>query len=88
MHPSWREAWAAKEKVVRARMVKTCERFEQYSKELAPLREGDTVFIKNQDASRKPNKWDREGTVIQTGENDQYLVRVHGTGWFTLRSLV
>ncbi len=27
-----------------------------------------------------------KGTVIQTGENDQYLVRVHGTGRVTLRN--
>ena len=87
MHPTWHEAWTAKEKAIRARMVKTCERLEKSSKELMSLREGDSVFIQNQDAtSGKPNKWDREGTVIQTGENDQYLVRVHGTGRVTLRN--
>lgn len=87
MHPTWHEAWTAKEKAIRARMVKTCERLEKSSKELMPLREGDSVFIQNQDAATgKSNKWDREGTVIQTGENDQYLVRVHGTGRVTLRN--
>ena len=87
MHISWRESWAAREKALRSRMVKTCERLEQNSRELPPLREGDMVFIQNQDpASGNPNKWDREGTVIQTGENDQYLVRVHGTGRVTLRN--
>jgi len=87
MHPSWHEAWTAKEKAIRARMVNTCERLEHGSKELPPLREGDMVFIQNQSAaSGKPNKWDREGTVIQTGENDQYLIRVHGTGRVTLRN--
>ena len=55
--------------------------------ELPPLREGDSVFIQNQNlAYGKPNKWDREGTIIQTGENDQYLVRVRGTGRVTLRN--
>jgi hypothetical protein len=87
MHISWREAWAAREKALRSRMVKTCERLEQNSRELLPLREGDMVFIQNQDpASGNPNKWDREGTIIQTGENDQYLVRVHGTWRVTLRN--
>ncbi len=72
MHASWREAWSAREKALRSRMVKTCENLEKNSKELLPLREGDMVFIQNQDpASGKPNKWDREETVIQTGENDQ-----------------
>ena len=70
---------------IRTRMVKTCERLEQSSRELPPLREGDTVLIQNQNGP-KPKKWDKEGTVIQTGENDQYLVRVHGTGRVTLRN--
>ena len=87
IHSQWRQAWSAKEEAVRSRMVKTCERLEQHSKELPPLREGDTVFLQNQDpAARKPKKWDREGTVIQTGEHDQYLVKVHGTGRITLRN--
>ena len=87
IHPLWRENWSAKEKAIRSRFVKTCERLEEHSKELPPLQEGDTVFIQNQNrAYGKPNKWDREGTIIQTGEHDQYLVRVHGTGRVTLRN--
>ena len=87
IHPIWKENWDAKEKAIRSRFVKTCERLEEHSKELPPLREGDTVFIQNQNiAHGKPNKWDREGTVIQTGDNDQYLIRVHGTGRITLRN--
>ena len=87
VHPNWRESWSAKEKAIRSRFAKTCKKLEQNSKELPPLREGDTVFIQNQSkAFGKPNKWDREGTIIQTGVNDQYLVRVHGTGRITLRS--
>ena len=87
IHPLWRENWNAKEKAIRSRFVKTCERLKEHSKELPPLQEGDTVFIQNQNrAYGKPNKWDREGTIIQTGEHDQYLVRVHGTGRVTLRN--
>ena len=68
-------------------MVKTCERLEQNSKDLPYLHQGDTVFIQNQDQSHgKPNKWDREGTIVEVGDNDQYLVRVHGTGRVTLRN--
>ena len=48
IHPNWHEAWEAKEMAIRTRMVKTCERLEQSSKELSPLREGDTVLIQNQ----------------------------------------
>ena len=87
IHPIWKENWNAKEKAIHSRFVKTCEKLEEHAKELPPLREGDSVFIQNQNlAYGKPNKWDREGTIIQTGENDQYLVRVRGTGRVTLRN--
>ena len=83
----WRDNWAEREKAIHTRMVKTCERLEQNSKDLPYLHQGDTVFIQNQDQSHgKPNKWDREGTIVEVGDNDQYLVRVHGTGRVTLRN--
>ena len=87
IHPIWKENWNAKEKAIRSRFVRTCEKLEEHAKELPSLREGDSVFIQNQNSAYgKPNKWDREGTIIQTGENDQYLVRVRGTGRVTLRN--
>jgi hypothetical protein len=83
----WRESWAAKEAAMRTRLVKTCERLEANSKDLEPLREGDSVFIQNQvPTSPRSKKWDRQGTVVATGEHDQYLVRVEGTGRLTLRN--
>ena len=52
-------------------MVKICKRLEQNSKDLLNLHQGDTVFIQNQDQSHgKPNKWDREGTIVEIGDND------------------
>ena len=68
-------------------MVKMCEKLEQNSKDLPSLQDGDTVFIQNQSlAFGKPNKWDQEGTIVEVLVNDQYLVRVHGTGRLTLRN--
>ena len=87
LHLNWRDAWESKEKAIRTRMVKTCERLDQNSKDLPPLREGDTVFIQNQNqAYGKPNKCDREGTIVEVGNNNQYVVRVHGTGRLTIRN--
>ncbi len=83
----WQESWAAKETAIRSRLVRNCENLEANSKNLQPLREGDSVFIQNQVlASRRPKKWDRQGVIIATGEHDQYLVRVAGTGRLTLRN--
>ena len=87
LHHKWRDNWAEREKAIHTRMVKTYERLEQNSKDLPYLHQGDTVFIQNQDKSHgKPNKCDREGTIVEVGDNDQYLVRVHGTGRVTLRN--
>ena len=83
----WQESWAAKETAMRSRLVRNCENLEANSKELQPLREGDSVFIQNQaPASRRSKKWDKQGVIIATGEYDQYLVRVAGTGRLTLRN--
>ena len=87
IHNQWHQAWRAKEMAIRSRLVRSCKRLEEHSKELPLLREGDSVFVQNQNpASSKPGKWDREGTVVATRKNDQYLVRVKGTGRLTLRN--
>jgi len=87
IHSQWHQAWAAKEDAIRARLVRSCEKLEMGSKELPPLREGDQVMIQNQDKSGgRPNKWDRQGTVIASKDYDQYLVKVHGSGRLTLRN--
>ena len=45
------------------------------------------MWIQNQgkDAGRS-TKWDRQGTVIAVKDNDQVLVRVHGSGRITIRN--
>ena len=52
VHDQWHSDWSAKEEDLRSRLVRTCEKLEKGSKELEPLREGDTVFIQNQDGSK------------------------------------
>ena len=83
----WHESWAAKETALRTRLVKNCERLATHSKNLEPLREGDSVLIQNQiPSSPRSKKWDRDGTVVATREHDQYLVRMARTGRLTLRN--
>ena len=81
LHNQWHQAWAAKEEAIRTRLVRSCEQFEIGCKELPPLREEDNILIQNQDkATVRPNKWDREGTIIAMKGHDQYLIKVHGSG--------
>ena len=83
----WHDYWKSKENALRNRLVKNCEKLEANSKYLEPLREGDAVLIQNQTPnSKRSKKWDRQGTVVSTGDHDQYLVRVTGTGRLTLRN--
>ena len=87
IHNQWHQAWSAKEEAIRTRLVRSCEDLEEGSKELPALREGDSVFIQNQDkSSGRPNKWDRQGKIVAAKNNDQYLVKVDGTGRLTLRN--
>ena len=73
--------------MARSRLIKNCERLEANTKNLDPLREGDAVLVQSQiPNSPRSKKWDRQGTVVFTGENDQYLIKVAGTGRLTLRN--
>ena len=83
----WHDHWKSKENALRSRLIKNCERLEANTKNLDPLREGDVVLVQNQiPNSPRSKKWDRQGTVVFTGENDQYLIKVAGTGRLTLRN--
>ena len=81
----WRKAWTAKEDALRTRYVKTMENLGEHSRPLPPLRHGDPVMLQNQHG-RFPKKWDRSGVVVETKDNDQYVVKVAGSGRLTLRN--
>ena len=73
----WRDTWLAKETALRARLAKQVDKLDTTGRNLPPLRVGDSVRIQNQSGNH-PNKWDKTGTILQVGDNDQYTVRVNG----------
>ena len=85
VNQGWKEAWTAKEDALKARMAKQVERLQANTHALKPLQVGDIVRIQNQTGSH-PNKWDKTGTVVQVGQNDQYIVKVDGSWRLTLRN--
>ena len=85
VHQQWRDAWEAKEDALRTRYVKTLENLSEHSRPLPPLRHGDHVMLQNQ-RGRSPKKWDHSGVVVESKPNDQYVVRVSGSGRLTLRN--
>ena len=81
----WRDIWKLKEDTMKARYVKTIENLNEHTRQLALLSIGDYVFVQNQHG-RFPTKWDKSGVVVQIKDNDQYLIKVAGTGRLTLRN--
>ena len=85
IHTQWRDTWKLKEEALKERYVKTLETLGEHSRPLVPLRHGDHVLIQNQ-RGRYPKKWDTSGMVVETKPNDQYVVKVAGSGRLTLRN--
>ena len=85
IRPTWREAWSAKERAMKARLTRSAESLNRGTRNLPSLVVGDRVFIQNQRGSH-PTKWDASGTVMDVLENDQHIVKVDGTGRVTLRN--
>ena len=85
IRPMWREAWSAKENAMRARFARTSEALNAHSRALPPLVIGARVYVQNQRGPHT-NKWDRSGVVVDVGDNEQYLVKIDGSGQLTLRN--
>ena len=85
IHPHWRNAWKAKEEALKSRYMKSIETLKEHSKSLPQLDLGDRVLVQNQ-SGRFPKKWDKSGTVVEVRANDQYTVRIDGSGRLTLRN--
>jgi hypothetical protein len=58
VNQGWKEAWAAKEDALKARMAKQVEKLQANAHVLKPLQVGDLVRIQNQTGSN-PKKWDK-----------------------------
>ena len=82
---TWRQAWKAKEEALHSRITCTTESLRDHSRPLRPLAPGDRVFIQNQQGNNS-TKWDRSGIVVESLGNDQYKIKVDGSGRLTLRN--
>ena len=85
VRPLWRDIWSQREDSLRLRFGKQVESLSLRTRDLPPLAIGDSCRVQNQTGS-SPNKWDRTGVIIQVNDNDQYLVKMHGSGRITLRN--
>ena len=85
IHPHWINAWRAKEEALKTRYMKSIETLREHSKSLPQLDCGDRVLVQNQ-SGRFPKKWDKSGTIVEVRANDQYTVKIDGSGRLTLRN--
>ena len=74
-----------KEKALKTSYLKSLEKLEKHTKLQQPLFVGDKVLIQNQ-AGRFATKWEKTGRVVETHANDQYTIKVDGSGRLTLRN--
>ena len=81
-NPAWCITMEDRERALKYRHTVAREKWSVGTKKLEV---GNTVILQNQ-YGNKPLKWDRTGTVIELGEIDKYLVRVHGSNRVTIRN--
>ena len=67
------------------RHAKEVEALLPHTKKIPPLKVGNSVRIQNQ-TGNAPRRWNKCGQVIEVRQNDQYAIKVHGSGRVTLRN--
>ena len=85
MQAQWRNLWQSKEETMRKQYDRTLITLNEHSRTLPPLHINDRVFVQNQTGSQ-PRILDRIATVMEVRPNDQYIIKISGTGCLTLRN--
>ena len=82
---TWTDTAANREKAPMERHAKEVEDLLPHPKKMPPLKVENRVRIQNQ-TGNAPRRWDKSGQVIEVRQNDQYAIKVHGSGRVTLRN--
>ena len=85
IRPLWKDIWEQKEDSLRTRFGKQVESLSEKTRNLQPLAVGDVCRVQNQ-TGHHPTKWDRTGIVVQINDNDQYIIKMHGSNRVTSRN--
>ena len=84
-HEAWKEALDAREQALARRQYIGHERWQEHTKNLPALKEGDSVYVQNV-VGNHPRRWERTGTVVECKEYDQYNIKIDGSNRCTLRN--
>ena len=83
--PEWKHLWKHRENTLKPRSTKQLDTLSERCHQMDQLLVGDTCRVQNQ-TGRYPRRWDKLGTVIESADNDQYIIRIHGSNRVTLRN--
>ena len=61
------------------------ERWSEHVRSLPALKVGDFVYVQNQ-VGNNPGRWETTGKIVELLQNDQYRVRIDGSGRVNLRN--
>ena len=81
----WTMMKADREKALSTKYGRIQEDLERHSRPLQQLPVGAVVQVQNQ-KGKDPLRWDRSGTVVESLGNQQYTVKMDGSGRVTLRN--
>jgi hypothetical protein len=85
MNPEWHTMLAQREAALARRHQVRGADLTEHTRRLKPLAPGSIVSIQNQRGNH-PLRWEHTGTVVETGNFDQYTVKVDGSGRLTKRN--
>ena len=81
----WVMLKADREKALATKYGRVQEDLERHTRQLPPLPVGAVVQVQNQ-RGKDPLRWDRSGTIVESLGNQQYSVKMDGSGRVSLRN--
>ena len=85
MNPEWQKLLENRDLAMARRHAKRGQDLEEHTRKLRQLEVGEVVAVQNQKGN-KPTRWDHTGTIVEVRPNDQYVVKVDGSGRLTVRN--
>jgi hypothetical protein len=85
LHPEWRLTMEQREIALAKRHVRRGAELSEHTKVQSPLNLGQPVMVQNQEGN-KPLRWDKTGIVVEVKAYDQYVIKMDGSGYLSLRN--
>ena len=85
LHQSWQELLHHRERAMKERLCCGKESWSEHICHLPPLNVGDACSVQNQ-VGNHPRCYDKTGRVVEVLQNDQYRVKMDGSGRISLRN--